>query len=374
MTPPRIGFRQIPSNTTTTTARTLHRGRVWLLSLTAVTLIASLSLFYGASHGARIMCTEAVPAVSGVINARQALIGADADAITALPGTSAPLTGPGNDYAGEITLATQSLQQVAAVNAAGTNGTQTLQLLGSMISTYSGMIENATTAYAGGNRLLGLSEFWYASNFLHEKDSLLDKLSLLDTQEEEALGSQDSSFWISTWTIPLWAVPAAALLATLVIMQVILSRRLRRTLNPGLAAATLLAVVALVAAPILAAITDHRLSTTVSTLGLVRTDAPSLSAEADLGGQSSFLKLLTKACPGCAATRNAVNAVTIQDRQAKSLPSPQVAKLSEQTDRLGAVASVDLGLCIGLGIGALAVGALVTAGLWRRIYEYRYQA
>lgn len=370
---------------TTTTWRTLRRQRISLLTVALVLCAAAAILLGVAARTAYAMRADATTAASQIATARQALTEADSDAIASLGSKAAQLTGPGNDYLGEITLASQSLEQVAEVNEAGAPGSQSLRLIGSLISTYSGMIEQANADFASNQPQLGLAEVWYASDFMHMPQSgILGELSTLEKAEQDGLRAEDSSFWTSPWTVPLWGVPALALLVLLISAQRYASRRFQRTVNPLLAASSLLVFAMLVVGPLFALSADDTLARSVDGLQSITKDRDTQIGTLDTG-QGQLATLLGQYCSttsaGCQATIDAVH-----DR-APATPSAsttgtarQQPKLAEDANQVAAIAdqqswaaNADLGLAVGLGVGALLVVAGVLLGMRGRINDYRYR-
>ncbi len=371
---------------TTVTWRTLRRQRISLLTVALVLCAAAAILLGVAARTADAMRASATTAANQIATARQALTEADSDAITALGSQSAQLTGPGNDYLGEITLASQSLEQVAEVNEAGAGGSQSLRLIGSLVSTYSGMIEQANADYASNQPELGLAEVWYASDFMHMPQSgILAELSTLEKAELDGLRADDSSFWTSPWTVPLWGVPAIVALVLLIRTQRYASRRFQRTVNPLLAASSLLVFAMLIVGPLFALSADDTLARSIDGLQSITKDRD-LQIEALDTGQSQLATLLGQYCStasaGCQAT------ITTARDNAPATPSGGTAETTRQQPRLAAdanqvasiadqqswAANADLGLAIGLGVGALLVVVGVLLGMRQRINEYRYRA
>jgi hypothetical protein len=372
--------------TTTVTWRTLRRQRIWLLTV-ALALGAAASIPLGfAAHTAFTMRASATTAADQIATARQALTEADSDAITSLGSKAAQLTGPGDDYLGEITLASQSLEQVAEVNEAGSAGSQSLRLIGSLISTYSGMIDQANADYAGNQPELGLAEVWYASDFMHMSPSgILAELSTLENDELGGLRADDSSFWTSPWTVPLWGVPAIVLLVLLIRTQRYASRRFQRTINPLLAVSSLLVLAMLIVGPLVALSSDRDLAASVDGLQSITQDRDSQIDALDTG-QSQLATMLGQYCPatssGCQATITDVLATAqATSSDAATGTARQQPRLAADANRVATIgdeqswaANADLGLAIGLGVGALLVVVGVLLGMRKRINDYRYRA
>jgi predicted PurR-regulated permease PerM len=376
-----------PATTATTvTWQTLRRLRISLLAVTLVLCAAAATLLGVAAHTANTMLASATTAADQIATARQALTEADSAAISSLGSNTAQLTGPGNDYLGEITLASQSLEQVAEVNEAGAAGSQSLRLIGSLISTYSGMIEQANADYAGSQPELGLAEVWYASDFMHMPQSgILAELSTLEQAEQDGLRADDSSFWTSPWTVPLWGVPAILLLVLLIRTQRYLSRRFQRTINPLLALSSLLVLLMLIVGPLFALSADDTLARSVEGLRSITQDRDNQIHTLDTG-QNQLATLLGGYCStpsaGCQATidtvRGNARATTSGGTSQTARQQPKLAADANQVATIGDqqswAATADLSLAIGLGVGALLIVVGILLGMRKPIGEYRYQA
>jgi hypothetical protein len=370
--------------TTTVTLRTLRRQRIGLLAVALLVCAAAATLLGVAAHTANTMRAGATTAANQIAIARQALTGADTDAVASLGSKAAQLTGPGNDYLGEITLASQSLEQVAEVNEAGSTGSQALRLIGSLISTYSGMIEQANAAYASNQPELGLADVWYASDFMHmPKSGILAELSTLEQTELTGLRAEDSSFWTSPWTVPIWGVPAVLLLLLLIRAQRYARKQFQRILNPLLAVSSLLVCAMLIVGPLFALSSDNTLADSTDRLQSIAQDRDTQIATLDTG-QIQLATLLGQSCStasaGCQATIATVrgNAPTQAGATATARQRQQLAHDESEVTAIGDqqswAANADLGLAIGLGIGPLLVVVGVVRGMRARINEYRYQA
>jgi hypothetical protein len=373
------------TGTTTTTGRTLRRQRIWLLAVALLVCAAATILLGAATRTANTMRDGATTVANQIATARQALTEADTDAVESLSSKAVQLTGPGNDYLGEITLASQSLEQVAEANEAGPAGSQALRLIGSLISTYSGMVEQANAAYASSQPELGLADVWYASDFMHMTNGgILAELSNLEDSESRGLSTEDSSFWTSPWTVPIWGVPAVALLLLLIRAQRYASRRFQRTVNPPLAVSSLLVFVMLVLGPLFALSSDKTLADSIGGLQTITQDRDTQIATQDTG-QDQLATLLGQVCStastGCQATvttmdhRDPKKAGTTETaRQQQKQLADDTTKVTAIADQQSGAASADLGLAIGLGVGALLVVVGVVLGMRRRINDYRYRA
>lgn len=206
----------------------------------------SLAALAGVQGTVSTVRDRTVPAIVEVSAAQVALVAANQAALDSFRTGRGKLTGPGTDYQNQLAVASQSLAELAQDNVAEEAGQQ-LQLVEGLLVSYTGMVEVADADYQsedGSVRHIGGAAvaLWGAWSLLHTQ--ILPTLDRLRTMEETAFSKELSTGWIAPALIPLWAAPAAALLAMLVATQVFLARRFRRLLNPPLIAATALLLVA----------------------------------------------------------------------------------------------------------------------------------
>src|SRR5436305_11792439 len=180
------------------------------------------------------------PSVAAVAAARQALVEADLAAVESLSGHGGALVGPGGAYQNQVSVVTQSLARAAEHNVAGAAGSQLIELVDGLLVAYTGLVEHAD-AYCrlGADCALGQIYLGYAGNLLGD---LLSQLDTLMSAEDHAVGAQLSVGGTSPLWVAAWVVPCLALLALLVVAQVFLRRRFRRTVSPALAVATALLI------------------------------------------------------------------------------------------------------------------------------------
>lgn len=365
------------------TSTVLRRMRALLLAGALVVCAGSGVLFYGAFRSAQTVARSGSAAVSGVGDAKRALVEADREAVSAFGAGDVRLAGPGDDYLGQITLASQNLERVAEANQAGATGSEALRLVDGLLSTYSGMVELAHAAYASGQPRLGDADVWYASHFMHDAHTgVLATLNVLERSESDALRRQADRAWNRPWTALLWAVPALALLAGLVFAQLYLSSRFRRTLNVSLLAASVLMVTAIVAGGVFTLSADHGVGNALRGAAQARLDRDAQTNAADVVGQRALGTLLRARCPtdtgGCGVTVAAFEA-GLGDQGAATRP-PALSGSAAPVDAQVVEANTDPNLANANLMGgslvagcAAAAAVLVLIGLWRRIDEYRYQ-
>jgi len=178
--------------------------------------------------------------------------------------------------------------------------------------------------------------------------------------EERTLADQSSRFWMSPWTVPLWLLPAFALLVVLVRAQRYLSHRFRRTINWSLLGATVLLTGLAAAAATFSLHTESRLRSAKSNVEeLVSFRTPKFD-QSDRTGPVA-IRLNSQ----CRTDGTACGKVTMAapDEQ-------QVAKAAAATgDAAAAATSYDLEFIVPAAGGL--VGVLVLLGLQPRIRTYR---
>jgi hypothetical protein len=111
-----------------------------LLGITAIVLLLGMR-----STAVSVRNTDA-PACLHVVEARAVLSDADRAVWQSLRSGEAQFTGPGQQYEGDITIAEQDLQQVAALELPGSTNSKLLQTLTGQLVTYQGLVEQADAA------------------------------------------------------------------------------------------------------------------------------------------------------------------------------------------------------------------------------------
>lgn len=319
--------------------------------------------------------------------AHEALADADRQAVKTIPLGA----WPSGQYQDDIAAAEQSLEQVAENNAAGASGSDPLQLIEGLLTSYTGLIEQADAHYRlPGEAGFGVADLWFASELMHGQiltgtDSLAD----LQSAEQSALTAQRSSPWASPWLFAGWMIAALALLGTLVTAQRQFYLRLRRMLSKylTLAAATLIGL-CLVTGHVIAAerAFDSAQSGPLATVVALQ-DAQ--TASTDQQGQAELAKLVTGTCAQCSTERQEADALAKSDATALTGARPAVARagctmsripgcITDQqstydADAIAAEAGNTRSLLLMVALTALLV-LLTFLGFRRHLDEYRYRS
>ncbi|WP_409464026.1 hypothetical protein [Amycolatopsis sp. GA6-003] len=358
------------------TRQALVRIRAVLLAGTVIALVTSSLAVSGVVRTAEQVSSATSRAILEVAAARDALVSADAAAVASFASGEAKLAGPGQEYENRMASASQSLARVAEFNQAGDAGAGTLQTVEGLVASYSGAMGQADAHFRQpGGELVGLADLWYASRLLHAPDNVLELLGKLQKDERAALDRQISGAGMSAGLLILWLLPPLVLLALLVAAQVFLRRRFRRRVNPPLLGATVLGlgvVAGLLAAFALAGRLDP---VRASVDDAVAVREKSIEA-ADAGGHARLAALLQERCgpPGCGST---VDDFRRQTRAAGDSAAPAhnaITSAARAVKTAGTAATESGGLPVLVPAALILAGALVVAGLYRRIDEYRYRA
>jgi hypothetical protein len=188
---------------------------------------------------------NAAPAYLDVIKARAVLSDADRAVWQSLQSGESQFNGPGQQYENDITVADQDLQQVAALEAPGSEGSQLLQTVTGQLVTYQGLVEqadaaNRADAALGGptsSHYLGLAYLGYAGqslNGVNGQGGVLPNMSSLSALNQQALHGQLTSWWADPALFVAFVAVGIVVLAFMVIFQLFLGRRFRRTISPPL--------------------------------------------------------------------------------------------------------------------------------------------
>ncbi|ATE54068.1 hypothetical protein [Actinosynnema pretiosum] len=364
------------------TRRSLLRLRAALLLLSALACGAVTASFTGVTTTAASVREHAAPAVLQAAAARHALADAHVEAVTALdsiararatPGLGL-LTGPGEEYEKRLALAGQYLNQVAEDNVAGPSASARVQLSVELISAYAGWIGQAGAhLHRAPDGLLGATDLWYASRVLTTPGSgVLGHLDELLADQRAALDDLLAGTTTTAASTLGWLLPLLALAALLVVAQVRLSRRFRRTWNPPLLAATAL-VAALAGVALWGARTQARVEAAAAEVVAVAEGWQGRTDQATELARTGLLGMLGPDCPDACGP-------TVAEVDAADLPAgaATLATVPVLTDRALAarteLADADHGAWTALGplCGALLV-ALVLLGLHPRLDEYRFR-
>ncbi|MFB9923182.1 hypothetical protein ACFORO_05940 [Amycolatopsis halotolerans] len=356
------------------TRQALVRIRAVLLAGTVLALVTSYLAVSGVVRTADQISSATSRAILEVAAARDALVSADAAAIASFASGEAKLAGPGQEYENRMASASQSLARVAEFNQAGDPGAGTLQTVEGLVASYSGAMSQADAHFRQpGAELVGLADLWYASRLLHAPDNVLELLGKLQKDERTALDSQISGTRMSAGLLILWLLPPIVLLALLVATQVFLRQRFRRRLNPPLLGATVLGL-GVVAGLLAAFALAGRLDTVRGNVDQAVAVREKSIESADAGGHARLATLLQQRCgpSGCGSTVDDFRRQT----QTTSTAAPAqnaITSAARAVTTAGAAATESGGLPILVPTALILTGALVVAGLYRRIDEYRYR-
>jgi hypothetical protein len=340
-------------------------------------LAAAVVAFEGAHLNATEVSGRAAPAVLDVLDVQQALVTANDDAQDSFtaPG-EAGLTGAGTAYQDQLSLASQDLAEVTAVNDAGKDGLARIQSVDGQLTAYADAIEQAVKYYGNGEQALGTSADWQASQLLDSAGGLLGSLRALQDAEQGAVDARTSGFWAGPLVVTLWAVPALLLLACLVAAQAHLARKFRRRVSiPLLSAMALL--IALAGASLAAALAQHHLASAHANLAEVTAGRAASVGRLDLNGREAVNGLIARQCPRPPTSCGPTIATFQRQLRQAAATAPRAVTGSAQS-RLDADATAQFNAA-GDGYGmpfiipalAVAAAALMAAGLQSRIDEYR---
>ena len=362
----------------TTTLKTLWGLCVVLLIATMVVGGTSLWAFQKVHRTVETVRSHTAPAILEVLATREALVKADRAAIGSFQSGEVKLSGPGLQHQNQLTLASQSLTQVAEHNAAAGNvGSQRIQLLEGLLGSYSGLIGQA---HANFGTAVGTADLWYASHLLHAGDSpILSELDELLNDQNRALSDQVAVSSMTVATLLTWvvAVPIVVLFVLLVVTQTFLKRRFRRTANPCLLIATVV-LIGLSIVIYIVFVSQHPLKSTQDTLDRVAREWKADTSAADAKGQQELGLLVMLECRqergGCGPTVNQIDTNREStDPTADENYDKRVAKwtrdVKEQTD----TAAQHSGLWFLIPVAAALIAVLIPFGLVPRIEEYRYR-
>jgi hypothetical protein len=350
----------------------LARLQVGLLAGTAAVLVAALAVFELGHLTARSVSTESAPAMLGVVAAQRELLQADAMAMTDFGVGYSPLGG-NTDYQNEISLAERNLERVAETNAAGSVGSDQLQLVSGLVVAYASTLQQAAADYANNKPTFGAAQAWAASEEMRKAGSgIVNDLGELRADEERALRADMHSFWTNQWTVLLWLVPALALLVALVLAQRYLTTRFRRTVNWPLAGASVLLAL-LAAGAAFALVTDWQLATAGHDVDSVLAKQSATVLPTQLGVR--LADYCDAAGPGCVVTNSSFQ--RLLNQSPGTTPAPDAEKaLIGQIDIATADANraaVSDGIEFVIPGVAIVIAGLIVLGLRPRIDEYRYR-
>jgi hypothetical protein len=357
---------------------TLRRLFAALLAAAAAVMVASVWAGAALHSTASDFHARSVPSIVAVLAARGALVEADAGAVCSFVTGGAQVAGPGEQYQNQISVASQSLAQVAEHNIAGDPASQQIQLIDGLLAAYTGLIEQADAAYRQ-NHPLGAVYLWYASRLLHDPgEGILRQLDVLYSEERTALEGQLRSGGTSWWWIVAWTAPCVILLALMVLAQVYLRRRFRRRVNASVAAATVL-LLALVAG--MASITHggqqvgqawHTADTAATAWHNRQDDTERMVLTGPMPSMLDGCAPSTAAsdCPSPASSFGRANDNIDCGGQPADLSAGSDLRAADGLAASAADTTLDQALVLAV---ALAVITLMVLGFLPRIEEYRYR-
>jgi hypothetical protein len=292
------------------------------------------------------------PAYLGALTAHAALSDADRSAWQSFRSGEAQLIGPGQRYQDDITTAGENLERLAQLNTLGAHGEQLLKAVSGQLVTYQGLVEQADATYREGSKQLGYAYLTYASDVLHQPGGLLSRIDDFAALDHSALTAHQSSGRLSPWAAVAVTVAAAVLLGHLIQAQVFVGRVFRRTLNPLMLAAALLA--AGLAGWFLLTVLhsgDRFNEATHRAIPRLAADWQGQIRTADAGSQA--LRAGRGADPG------------------GGLDVTATAPDQHRLDSLMASATATGGLIVGLPVAAFAIAVLSAGGIALRLNEFR---
>lgn len=360
-----------------TTRRLLVGLLAGLLMLSVVVFAAGLVAFGRVHDTAEVVRARTVPAIGEIAAARSALLRADNAAIVSFTTGGAQLSGPGDEFQNQLAVASQSLTRVAEHNMAGAAGSSILQLVEGLVVSYTGMIGQADAHFRQpGGEGLGAVDLWNASRLLHG-GALVTQLDALSRVQRDALDRQLAGTAMTFIVAVAVFLPAAALLALLVIANLVLFRRFRRRVNLWL----VLAAGALIALAVISGglVGTHRdLESTRGMLYQLVDDQRGRDDATDMSGQRALRDLVVGAACGAADGCGDTLARFVGSVDTMRVAGPGISDgaLVTQTRNVteqAASASDEAGrrpLLYGLAIG---LAAMVLLGFRARLNEYRYR-
>jgi hypothetical protein len=360
-----------------TTARVLRRLRAATLVVTAAVLASTWSMYQDVHQTVEEVKTRTALAIQETASAMSALTQADTVALTSFSTGEIQIAGPGDQYQNQIAVASQSLAQVAEHNSGGTGASQHLQLVEGLLVAYTGAIGQAYAHHRQGpaTEALVLADLWDASRLLHAPDTgIRAYLDKIQQAQQSALVNQLAGSSITAWRSLLLVVPAVVLLTLLVLAQLYIRRRFRRSVNVPLAAATFLFLLVCVL-PVLGVIAQDRLETAAGELRQVIGTWESRTAVSVANGQNTLRTLTTAECPTeCASTLDNLTAGPSGPALGPAQPDERI--LITQALKVNAhitAADSNDGLEPLIPAGMLVTVALALLGFRARVEEYRYQ-
>jgi hypothetical protein len=359
-----------------TTRRAMLALSAVLLITTAAVFATSLAVFTRTYDTADTVRARTAPAVQDILAARAALVHADQAAIAGFS-AGAALTGVGEDFQIQLSIASQSLTRVAQENMAGSAGIRRLQLVEGLLVNYTGLVGLADANLRQTGGVLGVADLLGASRLLHRKGSgILAQLDSLLGAQRQALDEQLAASATSAGTVVAIGLPILVLAAGLVATHLFFRRRFRRRLNPALAlAALLLVALAVVAFRPIGARQDLADTRTVLN-GLVSNEQSRVAAH-DRAGQWQLRELLAdNACDNGACGTTVADFYETAPKPATASNAGGEAALARETAAVAArvnAANAGAGLVFLVYVLAILIVAAVVVAFRPRLHEYRYR-
>jgi hypothetical protein len=351
------------------TPERLRAFRAALLAATAFLGITAIVVLLGMHSNALSVRQTAAPAYLDVIEAKAVLIDADRAVWQSVRSGEAQFSGPGQVYEGDITLADQELQQVAALEAPASSGGKQLQTVSSQLVTFQGLVEQADaanradTALGQANSALGDAYLGYAGQSLigdydpttkEYSGGLIPPTNSLAELNQHALGGQLTSPWADPALMAAIVTAGVVVLGLLVALQLFLRRRFRRLISPPLvlAAVVVCGLLAWMFAVILPA--DD---------ALARARTTALPRVVEIWQQQTQIVFFEAGALQHSSSENAPDTVSVD------LGAVQSARATFNAD-LDSAQRTD-GLLIGISVAAVVAAGLVFLAVKPRLDEYR---
>jgi len=367
----------VPVGARSTTGPVLRRLRTLLAGCAAVGLVltawgfAAMHAYAASVHG------KAAPAVLELSGAAAALVQADLIAVNSF---EAGLADPGTAFQNQLTVASQSLAQVAESNVAGADGSRILLLVQGQLGSYADLVAQAHANYKGGDPVLGTTAMWDASRLLNASDTgTLAELDKLTGLQQAAADRRAGTGWMNSWSTTLWLLPLVGLAVLLVGTQVFLRRRFRRSVNPWLLPATAVLLGLIAYGGVLAG--QSRLGDGREAIRQLAAQRQHDRAETQAIERQQLLRLVEAQCPpegDCGPTVSAVargGGASPTPGAGAATDSPdlrEVTNAARDVDQRTAPPGGRTGVVL-IPAMLLVVGALAWAGLYRPLDEYRFR-
>jgi hypothetical protein len=361
-----------------TTRRALRGLTGGLLALSVLVLGTTLAAFTRVHDTAGTVRARTVPAIHGIAVAKSALVDANNAAVTAFEKGAVQLVGPGGEFQSQIATTSQSLTLVAEANVAGERGSRNIQLVGAMLTTYTGLVWQAVEDWQAGARVVGVADLLSASRMVH---MILARLDALLESYKQILDGQLSRNALTPLAVLMLFLPIAGLLVLLVVAHCFLRRRFRRRINGWLAlSAVLLVALSWVSSRTIVA--QHRLDDARSTLYQLVDDGQTRIGTTDSEGQQALQRLFSTTCgskDGCVSDTLARFNTEVSRMPAVLTPveDNRIAdRIADETRAVADLTAAATGDAVPTAmiylLGAL-IATTILLGFLPRLNEYRYR-